>query len=436
MIPYEAMKIKDWSFEYNNFVSANKNKKKSVNRWFPILEGFSNDFVESIIREQEKNNLFCLDPFSGGGTTSLVSQELGNDCYSFEVSPFMSQVCRAKLRKNYKTEEFIEVIKLLKSLLYNEKIVHDYKIGLKTISKSTKLKKWIYHKTALLSLLNIRKAIEIISVTNPKYFDILSVTLGSILLQFSNVFRDGKALKYRENWKNKTHKQKDIYKVFFEKCEQSVMIDIGNIERMIGNSQVNNIDLLYNGDCRELVSIIDDNKIDLVITSPPYLNSRDYTDSHMIELWMLGHVLNYEDVRVLRRKTMRSHVQVRWGEIPLPNSKILKDRLSKIMNFEEKFWNKSIPSMIIGYFSDLEDLLRKIKPKMKQDGKLYVNVANSSYYGVVIETDRIIEEIAINLGYKIKEIRLARKIKTSSQQSEKVGWLRETVIVIQNSISG
>lgn len=120
---------------------------------------------------------------------------------------------------------------------------------------------------------------------------------------------------------------------------------------------------------------------------------------------------------------MRSHVQVRWGEIPLPNSKILKDRLSKIMNFEEKFWNKSIPSMIIGYFSDLEDLLRKIKPKMKQDGKLYVNVANSSYYGVVIETDRIIEEIAINLGYKIKEIRLARKIKTSSQQSEKVGWL-------------
>lgn len=47
------------------------------------------------------------------------------------------------------------------------------------------------------------------------------------------------------------------------------MIDIGNIERMIGNSQVNNIDLLYNGDCRELVSIIDDNKIDLVITSPP-----------------------------------------------------------------------------------------------------------------------------------------------------------------------
>lgn len=58
MIPYEAMKIKDWSFEYNNFVSANKNKKKSVNRWFPILEGFSNDFVESIIREQEKITCF------------------------------------------------------------------------------------------------------------------------------------------------------------------------------------------------------------------------------------------------------------------------------------------------------------------------------------------------------------------------------------------
>lgn len=98
--------------------------------------------------------------------------------------------------------------------MYNEKIVHDYKIGLKTISKSTKLKKWIYHKTALLSLLNIRKAIEIISVTNPKYFDILSVTLGSILLQFSNVFRDGKALKYRENWKIKPTNKKIFIKCF------------------------------------------------------------------------------------------------------------------------------------------------------------------------------------------------------------------------------
>ncbi|MCP1312589.1 DNA methyltransferase [Paenibacillus tyrfis] len=427
MLSYNATKIIDWSSEYLNYVSAVKNKGKSVNRWFPILEGFSNSFVESIIREQTSTELVCLDPFSGGGTTPLVAQELGAKCYSFEVSPFMSQVCRAKLRKDYKADEFLYVVGLIRSLLDRD-IKHDFKIGLKTISKNQRLKKWLYHKTALESLLNIRKAIDVVGLEFPKYIDILYVALGSILLQFSNVFRDGKALRYKDNWAKKTYKQKDIYNTFLDKCINSVFSDINAIV----TSRYNNLDFFYNGDCRQLIDIIEDGSLDLVITSPPYLNSRDYTDSHMIELWVLGHVLNYEDVRLLRRKTMRSHVQVKWGDLPLPNSKILENRLSQVLKYEEKFWNKNIPSMITGYFCDLEDILRKLKTKIKKDGKLYINVANSSYFGVVIETDRIIEEIASNLGYTINEIRLARRIKTSSQQYEEVKWLRETVIVLQN----
>lgn len=431
MISFNATKISDWSDQYGNYLSASRNKDISINRWYPILEGYSSEFVKSIFREQTREKITCLDPFSGGGTTPLVSQELGVKCYSFEISPFMSQVCRAKLRNDYKLEEFFNVINHIRSLLDNPNFIHNYSIGLKTISKRSNLRKWLFHKTALESLLNIRKAIEVASIAYPNYFDILNVTLGSILLQFSNVYRDGKALKYRDNWSKKYYKRKQIYEAFFEKCFQSVVPDIDRIER---NNQANsdgNLNYFYNGDCRQLVNSIEDNTVDLVITSPPYLNSRDYTDSHMIELWVLGHVLNYDDVRSLRKKTMRSHVQVKWGDVELPASTILANRLTKVMKFEKKFWNKGIPDMITGYFSDIQELLSKLKPKLKNEGKLYINVANSSYFGVVIETDRIIEEIANNLGYTVSEIRLGRKIKTSSQQYEEVGWLRETVIVIQ-----
>ncbi|MFP3392013.1 hypothetical protein [Brevibacillus sp. SIMBA_040] len=428
MLSFNAAKIANWSEEYLNFVNANKNKKKSVNRWYPILEGFSHSFVESIIKEQKAGPITCLDPFSGGGTTPLTSQELGLRCHSFEISPFMSQVCRAKLRNDYSSMEFIEVVELIQRYL-KEGIKHNYQIGLKTIKKNKKLEKWLFHKAAYDALLNIREAIDVACIQYPKYYDILYVALGSMMLHFSNVIRDGKALKYKLGWENKFVRKQNVYNTFIERCIKSVLPDIIQVEGK--ERKVNNIDFFMSGDCRELVDTLENDSIDIVITSPPYLNSRDYTDSHMIELWMLGHVQSYEDVRELRRRTMRSHVQVKWGEIPLPSSKILENRIEKVLKYEKQFWNKGIPSMITGYFCDLEVLLRKLKAKVKVGGKLFINVANSSYFGVVIETDRIIEEISNNLGYKVREIRLARKIKTSSQQYEKVKWLRETVVVLE-----
>ncbi|MEK8127864.1 hypothetical protein WMW72_08135 [Paenibacillus filicis] len=430
MLSFNATKITNWSDEYLNFVSANKNKRKSVNRWYPILEGFSNSFVESILEEQNSTNITCLDPFSGGGTTSLVCQENGVKCYAFEISPFMSQVCRAKLRDDYSSVNFIEVVNLIKQTLESG-IKHDFKIGLKTISKKKNLEKWLFHKAAFDALLNVRKAIDIATENSPKYRDILYVTLASILLQFSNVNRDGKALKYKDGWTKKLVRTKSVYDTFIKKCLEHVLPDIKEIENKKKNNTIQNTEFFMTGDCRQLAESLIDDSIDIVITSPPYLNSRDYTDSHMIELWMLGHVRDYEGVRDLRKNTMRSHVQVRWGEYVLPQSEILKQRMDKILLYKEKFWNKSIPSMIAGYFCDLEELLTKLKSKVKNGGKLYINVANSSYFGVVIETDRIIEEISNNLGFKVCEIRMARKIKTSSQQTGQVKWLRETVIVLQ-----
>jgi hypothetical protein len=153
----------------------------------------------------------------------------------------------------------------------------------------------------------------------------------------------------------------------------------------------------------------------------------------MVELWLLGHINSYSELRTLRQSTLRSHVQVKWGDYKLPNSNILKMQFDQVMKFKDSFWNSSIPSMIAGYFSDLENILSKLYTKMKPESKIYLNVANSSYYGVVIETDKILAELASNKGYIVCDIRLARKIKSSSQQSHSVKWLRESVIILQKS---
>jgi hypothetical protein len=63
-------------------------------------------------------------------------------------------------------------------------------------------------------------------------------------------------------------------------------------------------------------------------------------------------------------------------------------------------------------------------------GVIYFNVANSAYFGIEVPVDLIIGDIAEKSGFKVREIRKARDIKTSPQQSKLIGTLRESILVI------
>ena len=69
------------------------NMKLPVHRWFRYSAGFSAMWVESLITQAMKQgNVTLLDPFAGSGTTLLVSEKLGAQCYGIEAHPFVARV--------------------------------------------------------------------------------------------------------------------------------------------------------------------------------------------------------------------------------------------------------------------------------------------------------------------------------------------------------
>ena len=151
----------------------------------------------------------------------------------------------------------------------------------------------------------------------------------------------------------------------------------------------------------------------------------------MIELWMLDYIRSYDELKKLRNNTFRSHVQVAWGHTDSLDIPYLNKALIELENHRDKFWNKHLLEMIKGYFLDMDILLGNLYSKLKTNGRIYLNVANSAYYGVVIEVDKIIAEIGYLKGFEILEIRKARKLNPSSQQKEKIPYLLEVVIVMR-----
>lgn len=419
-------KYVDYYEKYGRIMQFNKNKKEPFHRWYPFVEGYSKEFIKSIIDEINKKDLVCLEPFSGSGTTSLELQHNNIPCYSFEINPLMYIVAKVKLENDYdlnKVELWHDFVQTKRAVINT-----DLKTVFSTLYEGNNKKKWNYDKVVGLAVQKLKIAIDLIK--EEKYKNLFFVVLSSILLDVSNLYRNGKCLSYKKNWEEITLSEADVFKKFDDKINKEIKKDIQSIKKTAQNNQ----NILFNEDSRVGIERkVENNSIDLVITSPPYLNSRDYTDTYMLELKTLGLTNTYEEVRNLREKTLRSHVQIKWQDNESINNKTLEStlKLLKDGSGNQEMWNSSILDMVRLYFVDMQKIFHVLYKKVKLGGRIYFNVSNSAYFNVMINTLKICAEIAESEGFKVIEIRKARKLKPSPQQKEQIENLLEGVIVME-----
>lgn len=412
--------------KYGRIMQFNKNKSVPVHRWYSFVEGYSKEFIESIVEEIDKDKLVCLEPFSGSGTTALELQNLGYKCYSFEINPLMYTISRVKLEKSY------DINKIgywhTKVKLGSKDTECNLCTNFPTLYETKNAEKWNFDKNVGEAIQKLKINIDMIS--DNIYKELFTVALSSILLDVSNLYRNGKCLSYKKDWKNNRITENEVFEKFDNKIEE-IKDDVCDFKCQSG---ITNKEFLYNEDSRVGISKhIEDNSIDLVITSPPYLNSRDYTDTYMLELKTLGYTENTREIQQLREKTFRSHVQIKWKDDSTIDNDLLESTIEKLKNKSHKkeSWNDSIIDMVRLYFVDIDKLFCAIYAKMKDKGRVYFNVSNSAYFDTLIDTLEICSSIAENIGFKIVEIRDARYLKTSPQQRQTVKQLLEGVIVME-----
>ena len=423
----------DYKDSLKTTVKFEKNKSIPFHRWYPFVEGFSDSFIRRVLSEVDYREIKCLEPFCGSGTTPLTLQRRNILCHSFEVSPLMHLISKVKMRTDYSKRGYENAIEQLRkgigtSIQNGNPLI--LPPSMNSMVTDGNREKWLFHSSVMEGILDIKYGISCLG--SKKYRNLFKVSLASILLEISNVYRNGKCVSYKKDWKGIQISREQVHRLLFERLAERFTPDLENLwfEKRNRGKIFSNADFCTLGDVRNEIGKCENNFFNLVITSPPYLNSRDYTDSYMVELWVLDLVRSYEDVRKLRKSTIKSHVQVKWENEPVLDIENLTSAYNEIMEHKDKFWNESIPDMIAGYFNDMNRLFEKLAHKMCRFGKVYFNVANSAYYGVHIPTDEIIAEIAERNGFKVSEIWIARHIPPSSQQKALIGNLRESVIVM------
>ncbi|HFR3939740.1 TPA: hypothetical protein ACHVI1_002219, partial [Streptococcus suis] len=83
-----------------------------------------------------------------------------------------------------------------------------------TLIEGEDKKKWNIDREVFIAIEKLKSAIKSLSTT--LYKEVYEVCLANVLLQYSNLYRNGKCLSYKKNWKEKQYSQKEVIDSFFK----------------------------------------------------------------------------------------------------------------------------------------------------------------------------------------------------------------------------
>jgi hypothetical protein len=377
-------------------------------RWFKFKEAFSPQFIVDCASTFRKPVRTCLDPFGGSGTSALTAQFLGIRPTTIEVNPFLADLIEAKLSA-YDTRllqaDYMLVLQVSKDL--NPSPEHFLKDAPPTLVEPGLNDRWIYPREIAQRILALREAVAL--VRSPQNLLLLTVVLGSTLVNMSNAIVNGKGRKYRHRWKVRQKTGADVERAFRESFF-TVFSDICHYANRASRDFT-----VIRGDSRSAIDRAEN--VDFAVLSPPYPNSFDYTDIYNLELWMLGYLKTRQENSKLRNETLRSHVQIgREYSTDTLGSKPLARAYKRLCGVRDSLWNPHIPEMICAYFADMRSILGKLKEKLARGGKAFLAVGNSRYGGITIDTETILKDLALDEGYVQASSQAIRSMRVSAQQ--------------------
>jgi hypothetical protein len=394
-------------------------------RWYFFKEAFSPDLVKTAIADAKlPSKSVIVDPFCGSGTVPLTAVAEGHDAVAFEVNPFLAFVARAKL-SSVPSDDISKITADVEQGI--DKGARSVLEGFSTFTERDGLNKWLFNTDVMRGFEGGWRAA---ATTRNRAADLVRLCLIGAAMDCCNAEKDGKCLRYKSEWRKRPYSRSDVVKAFRQR--------LGDVLADIQDSLPTRLKNVYLADCR---SSIDETFVHepfgLCITSPPYLNSFDYTDVYRPELFLGKFIRSMDELRALRQLTVRSHVQTRWTDpVETGFGDHYEKALCAVIEARRQLWNSRIPTMIQAYFEDMKAVLRRLHKRAADHASAWVVVSTSSYAGIEIPVDLIVADIGSQVGWTFREVSVVRYLRRVSVQQWNAlsgraegPYLRESVVI-------
>lgn len=173
---------------------------------------------------------------------------------------------------------------------------------------------------------------------------------------------------------------------------------ISNLESKITGNTVVDIKVV------DSLKIQDREKIDLLVTSPPYVTSYEYADLHQLSLLWLGFT---DDYREFRKDTIGS-VFEKEIDTKLKLNKIGEEVLKQLNDNKE---SKSRSKAVRKYYLDMEKIVLNSYRLLNDGGMALFVIGNTEYKNVRIKNAEHLALAMIENGFSNVEVTKRKNIK-------------------------
>ncbi len=339
-----------------------------------ILEDFSHISAE----------LRVLDPFMGSGTTAIEAVRYANSTHGVEVDPYARLIATVATRR-YSSNEIEEITSSITAI---QARAGKFKPDAKIAPELKNIDYWFSNEN-FSDLLRLKAAIFEVTKQG-KIRDFLLAAFGDIIRACSKAERQ--SLKpYISKKYLKT--PKPVFPEFFKIAPKYT--------EAIALSSENRADgITWEGE--DATDFATSEKIDVAITSPPYINAMDYTRCIKLESAWIG-TADDAIIRDVRNAQLGESVRRHRKSVDAMVSEFSRQHFGALEVADEaRFKTASV------FFDDMRKNLKSVGEALKPGGLYYVIVGNSRIRGVDVPTHQVIADIAVELGFEWEKYFLYR----------------------------
>jgi hypothetical protein len=324
-----------------------------------------------------------FDPFGGTGTTPLVAAQLGHRGLWAEVNPYLRETAEVKVdavsastaRRRVAVRAMREA--LLAGPLHGH-VQADHPLLV------TNNRRDFFRPAVARELLGWVARFDRLEVGLARRMGRLAV--ASCAIAVSNMKR---AVDLRRRTPVELERRRPLVGDVVRERVAEFAEDLGTCAEAAGSAQC------ISHDARSLPQMLE--KMDVAITSPPYLNGTNYCRNTKLELLLLNIIDSEEDLGSLRTQAVTAGINNVSKRIAKP--KILDCVEPTANRLDEVAYDSRIPKMVRAYFADMKIVLSSMHSKMNTGGRLLLDIGDSRFAGVHVDTPEILTQIAESVGW-------------------------------------
>ena len=391
------------------------NRDTPVHRWVPWIAGFSRQFVQDALTRHLREPGVVLDPFAGVGTTLVEADIAGHTAIGFEINPYAAFAARTKLGAHRLKPARLRAA-AADFVTFMDEGAHTGRAPRALPPAAFRTRAPFYSPAVERKVL---LAFDFMETLEAPIAALLRLAFAATMVGYSNYSYEP-SLGRKASVGRPEVEDDDVAGAIAAKLHQMAEdaawygSERASPERDDGR--------VLEESFFEGYAVLVKASVDLLVTSPPYLNNYHYNRNTRPHLYWLGLCSAPSDLKRLETLNVGTYWQnardqERTDLDPSIDSEEIREAIDAVRARNPQkgvYGGNGWANYAARYFNDCARFLDGAAWCLRPGATALVVIGNSILQGVPIPTDRFLAAIAASRGFEVAGIHVPREMRVGS----------------------